>query len=94
MGLGTPVRLRFHRYLAAELRRLRDVRRTLTFEPSGRLASLMGLNFMSPRNIDEIEEVSYAEAARRLRTSALMTDLAAGTAGGRRRPAQLPAAAR
>jgi NTE family protein len=70
--LDTPIRLRFHRYLNAELRRLRGtVRRTATFEPSARLAALTGFNLLSARNIDEIEEQAYADARATLRSSGL-----------------------
>lgn len=75
--LDTPIRLRFHRYLNAELRRLRgNVEQTLTFEPNADVAGLMGLNMLSAHNIDEIEERAHADALRTLRDSGLVDRLA------------------
>jgi len=74
--LDTPIRLRFHRYLNAELRRLGgNVTHTLTFEPNAEIAGLMGLNMLSARNVDEIEEQSYADARRTLHRSGLVEQL-------------------
>jgi NTE family protein len=86
--LDTPIRLRFHRYLNAELRRLHgNAAATLTFEPNAEVAGLMGLNMLSAQNIDEIEERTYADALRALRASGLAERLATarGRAGGTRR---------
>ena len=85
-ALDTPIRLRFHRYLNAELRRLRgNVMHTLTFEPDAEIAGLMGLNMLSARNIDEIEEQAFADAKRTLHRSGLVERLR--PARRRRRPA-------
>jgi NTE family protein len=87
--LDTPIRLRFHRYLNAELRRLRgNVAHTLTFEPDAEIAGLMGLNMLSARNIDEIEEQAYAAARGTLQRSGLADLLR--PQGRRRRPAAVP----
>jgi NTE family protein len=86
--LDTPIRLRFHRYLNAELRRLRgNVEQTLTFEPNAEIAGLMGLNMLSAQNIDEIEERAYADALRTLRGSGLVERLVPtrGRAGDKQR---------
>jgi NTE family protein len=83
--LDTPIRLRFHRYLHAEIHRLRgNVSQTLSFEPNAEVAGLMGLNMLSARNIDEIEERAHADAMRTLRNSGLMERLAPASAGARR----------
>jgi NTE family protein len=74
--LDTPIRLRFHRHLNAELRRLRgNVTHTLCFEPNTEIAGLMGLNMLSAHNIDEIEEQSYADARRTLHRSGFVQQL-------------------
>jgi NTE family protein len=85
--LDTPIRLRFHRYLNAELRRLRNnVQQTITFEPNAEIAGLMGLNMLSAQNIDEIEERAHADALRTLRSSSVLERLT--PARGRERARQ------
>jgi hypothetical protein len=60
----------------------------LTFEPNAEIAGLMGLNVLSARNIDEIEELAYEDARRTLHRSGL-TELLQATER-RRGPVALP----
>jgi NTE family protein len=63
-----PIRLRFQHQLRGEtwVLRRRGLR-LLTVEPDTATLQAMGLNMMSARNLDEIEELAHAHARRRLR---------------------------
>jgi NTE family protein len=63
-----PVRLLFHRYLRQEVWALRRRGDTVVMiEPDAAVLDTMGLNMMSGRRLDEIEERGYEVARRRLR---------------------------
>jgi NTE family protein len=75
-----PVRLRFRQLLRGETWTLRRRGlRIVTIEPDGPTLRAMGLNMMSARGIDEIEEHAHAHARRRLRQIA--SSAVDGTAG-------------
>jgi NTE family protein len=75
-----PIRLRFRQFLRGEMWTLRrQGLRIVTIEPDGPTLQAMGLNMMSARRVDQIEEHAYTHARRRLR--ALAASAVDGTAG-------------
>lgn len=63
--LDLPMRLRFHQFLRGEVWALRRGRaRVVTIEPDSATLAVMGLNMMSGRHVDEVEERAYAHARR------------------------------
>ncbi|HZD71846.1 MAG TPA: patatin-like phospholipase family protein [Actinomycetes bacterium] len=66
-----PIRLRFRQFLRGETWTLRRRGlRIVTIEPDAPTLAAMGLNMMSARRIDEVEEHAHAHAGRRLQTIA------------------------
>jgi NTE family protein len=79
--VSLPIRLHFSRMLRHELRFLRgSAPEVLTFEPGRRLVRVMGLNMMRFQDIDEVEELAFEQALRRLGASRLPRLLGAETA--------------
>jgi NTE family protein len=67
-----PVRLRFQQFLRGETWTLRRRGlRIVTIEPDTATLRAMGLNMMSARRIDEVEDHAYQHARRRLQAAAL-----------------------
>jgi NTE family protein len=66
--IDLPIRLRFRQFLRGEAWTLRRRGlRIVTIEPDDSTLRVMGLNMMSARGLDEIQELAYAHARRRLR---------------------------
>jgi NTE family protein len=69
-----PIRLRFQQFLRGETWTLRrHGLRIVTIEPDTATLQAMGLNMMSARGIDEIEDHAYQHARRRLQAAASTT---------------------
>jgi hypothetical protein len=67
-----PIRLRFQQFLRGETWTLRrHGLRIVTIEPDTATLQAMGLNMMSARRIDEVEDHAYQHARRRLQAAAL-----------------------
>jgi NTE family protein len=67
-----PIRLRFQQFLRGETWTLRrHGLRIVTIEPDTAILQAMGLNMMSARRIDEVEDHAYQQARRRLQAAAL-----------------------
>jgi NTE family protein len=65
--LDLPFRLRFHGFLRSEVWALRKRGvQVLTIEPDRATTRLMGLRMLNTRHADEIEQLSYVHAHRRL----------------------------
>ncbi len=65
--LDLPLRWLCHRYLRAEVWSLkRSGDRVVTIEPDAAVLGVMGVNMMSGRHADEVEERAYTLALRRL----------------------------
>jgi NTE family protein len=66
-----PIRLRFRQFLRGETWTLRrHGLRIVTIEPDTATLQAMGLNMMSARRIDEVEDHAYRHARRRLQAAA------------------------
>jgi NTE family protein len=66
-----PIRLRFRQFLRGETWTLRrNGLRIVTIEPDTATLQAMGLNMMSARRIDEVEDHAYQHARRRLQAAA------------------------
>jgi hypothetical protein len=66
-----PIRLRFRQFLRGETWTLcRHGLRIVTIEPDTATLQAMGLNLMSARRIDEVEDHAYRHARRRLQAAA------------------------
>jgi NTE family protein len=66
-----PIRLRFRQFLRGETWTLRrHGLRIVTIEPDTATLQAMGLNLMSARRIDEVEDHAYRHARRRLQDAA------------------------
>jgi NTE family protein len=73
--MDLPFRVRFHRFLRSEVWALRKRGvRVLPIEPDRETSRLMGLRMLNTRHSDEIEQLSYAHARRRLATLASDVD--------------------
>lgn len=67
-----PIRLRFQQFLRGETWTLRRPGlRIVTIEPDTATLQAMGLNMMSARRIDEVEDHAHRHARRRLQAAAL-----------------------
>jgi NTE family protein len=72
--IDLPIRLRFQQFLRGETWTLRrHGLRIVTIEPDTATLQAMGLNMMSARRIDEIEDHAYQHACRRLQAAVSTT---------------------